>query len=307
VLKRVLLFLLVNILVILTISAIVNFFHLQPFLSSYGLDYRSLLVFCFIWGMVGAFISLMLSRMMAKWMLGVKLIDAHSSCDAHQRLYSMVERLARAAHLPTTPQVGVFESHLPNAFATGPTKKKSLVAVSSSLLATMSPAQLEAIIGHEISHIAHGDMVTMTLLQGVVNAFVMFLARALAWIFSGLGKNERGRHSSSSYMSYHLFVFVFELVFMVLGSMVVAYYSRRREFRADHGGASLSSRYHMISALRALEKCRQHNHLNEHKSVPALDAFMINSSSQSLVLKLLATHPPIEKRIEKLEHHQDLI
>jgi len=262
------------------------------------------MIFCLVWGMVGAFISLMLSRVMAKWMLGVKLIDPNTPNESHQRLYLMVEKLAKAANLPSTPEVGVFEYPLPNAFATGPTRRKSLVAVSSSLLHTMSPSQLQAVIGHEISHIASGDMVTMTLLQGIVNAFVMFLARVLAFMCSSLGKSSRERSSTSSYFTYTAFVFVFEIVFMILGTMVLAFYSRRREFRADHGGASLSSRQHMISALRALERSFEKKELKE--KTPALQAFMINSQSSTL-LRLFATHPPIETRVHKLEQYHDLI
>lgn len=303
--KRIFLFLLVNILVVLTISGIVHFLHLEPFLNSYGLNYRSLIIFCSIWGMAGAFISLMLSRVMAKWLLGVRLIDKNTPNEAYQRLYLLVEKLSRAANLPATPEVGIFESPLPNAFATGPTKTHSLIAVSTSLLGTMSSAQLEAIVGHEISHISNGDMVTMTLLQGVVNAFVMFLARVLGFIVSGLGKNQREKSSGSSYLSYYLFVYLFEIVFMVLGSMVLAFYSRRREFRADYGGASLSSRQHMISALRALEQASLKK--QAPAQTPALQAFMINTYKQSTLLKLFSTHPPIEERIQKLENYHQLM
>lgn len=304
-LKRISLFLLINILVIFTISCIIKVFHLQPFLTTYGLNYQSLLIFCLIWGMVGAFISLMLSRVMAKWMLRVKLIDEKTFHGDHQQLYAMVERLAKAANLPVTPEVGIFESDIPNAFATGPTKRRSLVAVSTGLLRTMSSSQLEAILGHEITHIANGDMVTMTLLQGVVNAFVMFLARVLAFALSGLGKNQKEGSSGGSYLSYSLFVFLFEVVFMIFGSMVIAFYSRRREFRADYGGAKLSSRGKMISALQRLEE--SHVKIKEPVQASALQAFMINTQKKSSILKFFATHPPIEKRIQKLQDYQELI
>lgn len=302
--KRIGLFLLINVLVIVTISFILKILHVQPYLTAYGLDYQSLMIFCFIWGMVGALISLMLSRIMAKWMLRIKIIDGKTFHGEFKELYSMVERLARVANLPATPEVGIFESEVPNAFATGPTKRKSLVAVSTGLLRSMSPAQLEAIIGHELSHIANGDMVTMTLLQGVVNAFVMFLARVLAFIVSGLGRNQKESSSSGSYMSYVLFVFLFEVVFMIFGSMVIAYYSRRREFRADYGGAKLSSKARMISALQQLEK--EHVKIKEPMKVAALQAFMINSEKKSSFLRFFATHPPIEKRIERLQEYNEL-
>jgi heat shock protein HtpX len=170
----------------------------------------------------------------------------------------------------------------------------------------MSPSQLEAIIGHEISHIANGDMVTMTLLQGVVNAFVMFLARILAFALSGLGRNQKeGSSSHGSYLSYSLFVFLFEVVFMIFGSMVIAYYSRRREFRADHGGAKLSSKGRMISALQQLEQ--EHIRMKEALKTPALQAFMINTPKKTNLLFLFASHPPIEKRIQRLQESQELV
>lgn len=303
--KRITLFLLINILVVLTVSCVLSFFHVQPYLKAYGLNYQSLMIFCLIWGMAGALISLMLSRVMAKWTMGVKLIDANSYSMEHRQLYSTVERLAQAANLPTTPQVGIFNSATPNAFATGPTKRRSLVAVSTGLLQTMSPSQLEAIIGHEITHISNGDMVTMTLLQGVINAFVMFLARVLAFALSGLGRNQKQGSSGGSYASYYIFTFVFEILFMILGSMVIAAYSRRREFRADHGGARLSSKVSMISALQALAHRVDHSK-EEPAQVAALQAFMINSTKKSSILQLFATHPPLEKRIERLSQDHDL-
>lgn len=295
--KRIALFILINFLVVFSVSCIINFFHLQPYISAYGLHYQSLLIFCFIWGMTGALISLLLSRQMAKWMAGVRLVSKE------HELYAIVDRLAKAANLPATPQVGIFESPLPNAFATGPTKRRSLVAVSSSLLRVMTPSQLEAIIGHELAHIANGDMVTMTLLQGVINAFVMFFARILAFALSGLGRNQDSNKSQGgSYLSYALFTMLFEVVFMLLGSLVIAYYSRRREFRADYGGARLSSRYNMIGALKTLEDVS--SQYKESRSAKPLEAFMINRPHQ--ISRFFATHPPIEKRIAKLEESHDL-
>lgn len=303
--KRITLFILINILVVLTVSCVLSFFHVQPYLKAYGLDYKSLMIFCLVWGMTGALISLMLSRVMAKWMMGIQLIDANSYSMEQRQLYAVVERLAQRANLPVTPQVGIFNSAIPNAFATGPTKRRSLVAVSTSLLQTMSTSELEAIIGHEITHISNGDMVTMTLLQGVINAFVMFLSRVLAFALSGLGKNQKQNSSSGSYASYYIFTFVFEIIFMILGSIVIAAYSRKREFRADHGGARLSSRASMISALQTLQ--HQVTHTKEQPAqVAALQAFMIHSTKKSSILQLFATHPPLEKRIERLSQDYDL-
>lgn len=294
--KRIFLFLAINVLVVITLSLVLNIFHVQPFLKSYGLDIKSLLIFCLVWGMGGALISLALSRQMAKWMMGVRLIDPHGK-DA-SGLVDTVHRLARAAHLPEMPEVGIFESPEPNAFATGPTKRRSLVAVSSGLLNRMSQKELEGVIAHEISHIANGDMVTMTLVQGIVNAFVMFLARVLAYAFSGLGKS-RNESSSGSYMSYMLFVFLFEVVFMVLGSLLICLFSRYREFRADKGGADLAGKEKMISALECLKRFK--NVADPAHDKPSFQAFKISTRSKMGIMRLFSTHPPLEERIERLK------
>ncbi|MBS0616180.1 MAG: protease HtpX [Verrucomicrobia bacterium] len=297
--KRIVLFLAVNILVVLTISLILNFLGVRPYLNAHGLDYNSLMVFCLIWGMGGAFISLALSRKMAKWILRVQVIDPNTNDPHMKELVQMIYELARAANLPEMPEVGIYNSPEVNAFATGPSKRRSLVAVSSGLLNRMSKTELEGVLGHEISHIANGDMVTMTLLQGVVNAFVMFLARVLAFIFSGLGQN-RQRSSQGSYMSYTLFVFLFEFVFMILGSLIIAAFSRFREFRADRGGAQLAGRDKMISALQALQRTVATHDVAAEK--PALAAFKISHPSKhGGLMHLFATHPPLESRIERLQ------
>lgn len=298
--KRVFLFLSLNFLVILMISFLLNIFHIKPYLSSYGLDPSSLILFCLIWGMGGAFISLALSRIMAKWMMGVQVIDPNTTDPELGKLISTIHALANRANLPI-PQVGVYRSNEVNAFATGPTQNRALVAVSSGLLHRMSEREVEAILAHEISHIANGDMVTMTLLQGVVNAFVMFLARILAFAASGLGKN-RQNNSTGSILSYNMFVFLFEVVFMILGSLVIAAFSRYREFRADAGGAQLAGREPMISALqtlRALSEIRDSKADN-----PAIAAFKISHPGKKGFLRFFASHPPLEERIEKLRSHK---
>ena len=224
-----------------------------------------------VWGMGGALISLSLSRQMAKWMLGVHVIDPQTYDPDMKRLVQTVYQLAREAHLSNMPEVGIYESTEPNAFATGPSKRRSLVAVSTGLLRRMSQKELEGVLAHEITHITNGDMVTMTLIQGVVNAFVMFLARVLAYVFSGLGKSRDGNSSGGSYFSYMIFVFFFEIVFMVLGSIVVAWFSRFREFRADRGGADLAGKDKMIAALESLRKMQQDpRSSNREALVPSL-------------------------------------
>ena len=178
-LKRILLFVVTNILIVTTISVLLNVLGVRPYLSASGIDYQALLVFCLIWGFAGAFISLALSRVMAKWMMGIKVIQPNDP--QYGWLYGMIEVLARGAGLPSIPEVGVYDSPEINAFATGPTKSRALVAFSSGILRNMNRTQLEGVAGHELSHIQNGDMVTMTLLQGIVNAIVMFLARIIAF------------------------------------------------------------------------------------------------------------------------------
>lgn len=295
--KRIFLFLAINFLVVITLSIILNIFHVQPFLQGYGLDIKSLLIFCLIWGMGGAFISLALSRQMAKWMMGVHVVDPHTADPDLRQLIATVHQLARDANLPSMPEVGIFESAEPNAFATGPTKKRSLVAVSSGLLRRMNQKELEGVLAHEIAHIANGDMVTMTLIQGVVNAFVMFLARILAYAFSGLGRS-RDQGSSGSYLSYMMFVFLFEVVFMVLGSMVVFWFSRFREFRADRGGAHLAGKEKMIAALESLQKTQAIH--DPHTEKPSFEPLKISARKKTGLMKLFASHPPLEERISRL-------
>ena len=295
--KRVFLFVAINLLVIVTLSIVLNLFHVGPFLKNHGLDIPSLLIFCLIWGMGGAFISLALSRQMAKWLMGVKVIDLQNSTPELSNLVHLVHKLAKEAHLSALPEVGIFESAEPNAFATGPTQKRSLVAVSTGLLRKMSQEELEGVLAHEITHISNGDMVTMTLIQGIINAFVMFLARILAYVFSGLGKS-RDQGGSGSYLSYYVFVVLFEVVFMVLGSIVVCWFSRVREFRADRGGARLAGKGKMISALQSLQ--RSQNIQDPHLNKPAFQAFKISTQKKSGWRTLFATHPPLEERIKRL-------
>jgi heat shock protein HtpX len=298
-LRRIILFFAINALVILTISVILSFFHVQPFLQSHGISYRDLLLFCTIWGFGGAFISLGLSRMMAKWMMGVKVIDPNTRDPQGKDLIHVVYTLARAANLPAMPEVGIYESPEINAFATGPSRRRSLVAVSRGLLNRMSQDELEGVLGHEIAHVANGDMVTMTLMQGVINAFVMFLARVLAFALSGIGNKNNQRSSSGSYGTYYVLVFVFELVFMLLGMLVIAAYSRYREFRADRGGAKLAGKGNMISALEALKRTQEI--VDERAQKPAYQSFKISNPKRHGIKQLFSTHPPLEVRIERLK------
>lgn len=297
--KRIFLFLVVNFLVITMISIVLSLFNVQPYLTEYGISYRGLLIFSLVWGMGGAFISLGLSRIMAKWMMGVKVIDPNTRDAEKRKLLEMVYSLAQKARLPEMPEVGIFKAAEVNAFATGPTRSRSLVAVSSGLLQHMDDDQVEAILGHEVTHVANGDMVTMTLLQGVVNAFVMFLSRLLALVLSGFGKgNNRGR--SGSYGSFILFTYIFQILFMILGSLVVFWFSRRREYKADYGGAKLAGKKKMIGALEGLQSY-VNQHLKKTPQQEALQTFKISQPTKSGWAHLFASHPPLEMRIKRLK------
>ena len=296
--KRIVLFLALNFLVLVMISLVLSIFDIRPYLTEVGLDYSSLMIFCLIWGMGGALISLALSKVMAKWMMGVTVIDPATHDPQLKRVLETVHTLCHRAGIPL-PEVGIYRSKEVNAFATGPTRSRSLVAVSSGLLERMNQPQLEAILGHEVTHIANGDMVTMTLLQGVINAFVLFLSRVFAYALSGLGKNRQG-NQGGSYASFYVLTIVFEIVFMLLGSLVVAAYSRYREFRADAGGARLAGKDSMIGALQTLQNLQE---IRDPKENPAMAAFKISHPSKKGLLRLFASHPPLEERIERLQQY----
>ncbi len=297
--KRILLFAAVNIAIVATVSLVLNLLGVQPYLTSRGLNLPSLAAFCLVWGMVGSFVSLLISKPMAKWSLGVEVIDPNTG-GRNGELVQMVHRLAKAAGLPKMPEVGVYPGMEINAFATGATKSSSLVAVSQGLLNRMDREEVEGVLGHEIAHIANGDMVTMTLIQGVINAFVMFFARIAAYAVSQALRGDRDRDSGMGGLAYTLTVFAFEIVFGILGSMIVAWFSRYREFRADVGGAKLAGRNKMIRALQKLQAGMQLP--AEEERAPQLAAFKI-SSRKAGWLALFSTHPPLEVRIARLQQY----
>ena len=281
--KRILLFVVTNILVILTISILLQVLGVGRYMTAQGIDYTQLAAFCLIWGMVGSLISLSISRISAKMMTGMQLIDRSHPEVAW--LYTMVEDLSRKAGLTKIPEVGIYQSPEVNAFATGPSKRRSLVAFSTGLLNTMNRNEVEGVAAHEIAHIANGDMVTMTLLQGVINAFVMFFARVISWAIAQNSREEN--RQTSSYMV----TFLLEMVLGVLGMMVVAAFSRYREFRADLGGARYAGKHDMIAALERLA-----GHTKVYDKQAALAAFKISGGPGAW----FSTHPPLEKRIEAL-------
>lgn len=294
--KRVLLFLAINFLVVITISTILNIFNVTPFLSSYGLDTNALMLFCLAWGMGGAFISLFLSKSMSKWMMGVEIIDENSTNQDERELLNYIKELAEDAGLKKAPSFGIYHSNEVNAFATGATRNSALIAVSSGLLNRMRGEEIKAVLGHEMAHIANGDMVTMTLLQGIVNAFVMFLARVLGFLLSGIGRNR----NNSSYFSYYMFVYLFEFAFMILGSIPLAAFSRFREFRADKGSSDLVGKEKMIDALKALKASQEiKDPLVEQR---AFQSLKISSRPKRGFLYLFASHPTLDERIERLQN-----
>jgi heat shock protein HtpX len=282
--KRIFLFLLTNIAVVVTISIILSLLGIRP-----GDGLVPLAIFCLIWGMGGALISLAISRWMAKRAMGVQLVDGNTGNADADWLYRTVAKLAQQANLPM-PEVGVYDSPEVNAFATGPSKKRSLVAVSTGILRAMKRNELEAVLAHEMSHIGNGDMVTMTLLQGVMNAFVMFAARIIASV-AGQSRSERGSDGI-----YFMVRIVVEIVLGIAGSLVTAWFSRHREFRADAGGASLAGTGNMVAALQRLAEGPQ----GVDPRAPALASFKISGAKGFMAM--FSTHPPLEVRIAALRN-----
>jgi heat shock protein HtpX len=299
--KRIFLFVLVNVLVTVTITAILAVFHVGRYLPEDGLEW--LAVFCLLWGFGGAFISLAISRVTAKWFMGVRVVPPQTSDPALGELVQTVHGLARQAGLPALPEVGIYQSADVNAFATGPSRARALVAVSTGLLEQMRQREVQGVLGHEVTHIANGDMVTMTLIQGVVNAFVMFLSRVLAFALSqAMRSRDDDRGGGGSWLVQFLFIQLFQVIFGILGLIVVNWFSRWREFRADAGGARLAGRGNMIDALRALQRLYDPEAARaEAQHAQGFQSFKISGRSTGL-LALFADHPPLAERIARLEH-----
>lgn len=287
--KRIFFFLVTNMAILVVLSATMRLFGIEPYLTQYGLNYQSLLIFAAVFGMGGAFISLAISKWTAKRFTGARVIESPSNA-TERWLVETVGRQAREAGIGM-PEVAIFDSPDVNAFATGARRDNALVAVSTGLLRTMSQEEAEAVLGHEVSHVANGDMVTLALIQGVVNTFVIFLSRVIGQIVDRVVfKNERG-HGPAFWIT----TIVAELVLGILASMVVMWFSRQREFRADAGGARLSSRGNMIAALERLKRGADQPHLPDQ-----LAAFGIAGQIGQGLKRLLMTHPPLEERIEAL-------
>lgn len=292
--RRIAFWILTNIAVIAVIMTIVHVFGLETnYLSAYGINYQVLAVFALLWGMVGSFISLLLSKPMAKWMMKLQVIESPQNSD-EAFLLQKVQTLSEQAGIGM-PEVAIYESAEVNAFATGARKNSALVAVSTGLLQAMDKDEVEGVLAHEVAHIANGDMITMALIQGVVNAFVIFFARIAAFAVQKF-LNRGEENSEVGGLVYFALSIVFEIIFSILASVIVAYFSRWREYRADSGGAMYAGRVKMVAALRKLQKTMDAVD-NSEKSLATLKI----SDKPSSFMALFSTHPSLEDRIAALE------
>jgi heat shock protein HtpX len=291
---RILLFLATNLAIVVVASITFRLLGFESILAANGadLDLTALLIFCALLGFGGSFVSLLLSKRMAKMSTRAQVIDQPRN-DVERWLLDTVARQAKAAGIGM-PEVAIFPSPEPNAFATGASRNKALVAVSEGLLQNMRQDEVEAVLGHEIGHVANGDMVTLTLIQGVVNTFVLFLARVIGWFVDRVVlKNERGLG-----VGYIMTTIVAEIVLGILASAIVMWFSRRREFRADAAGAQLAGRHKMIAALERLKRAQE-----LPSTMPAtLTAFGISSGAAQGLRALLRSHPSLDDRIAALKN-----
>jgi heat shock protein HtpX len=292
--KRVLLFLATNLAIVLVLSVVAQLLGIDRYLAARGAGLGQLLTVAALFGFGGSFISLAISKWMAKTSMGVQVIEQPRT-QTEQWLVNTVRRQAQAAGIGM-PEVGIFNSPEPNAFATGARRDAALVAVSTGLLERMSQNEIEAVLGHEVSHVANGDMVTLTLIQGVVNTFVIFVSRILGDLVDrtlfgrGQSEDEEGQ-SQGNGPAYFILVIVFQLVLGFLANLIVLWFSRQREYRADRGGATLSGRENMIAALERLKAASE--------PLPQQFASFGIAGDKSLK-RLFMSHPPLEERIAAL-------
>jgi heat shock protein HtpX len=286
---RIGLFLATNFAILLLISLIFQIFGLEGILAENGVDLnlKALLLMSGVIGFGGSIISLLMSKWLAKRSMGVHIIETPEN-QTQAWLLNIVKRQAQQAGIGL-PEVGIFDSPTPNAFATGANKNSALVAVSTGLLQQMNKDEVEAVVGHEITHVSNGDMITLTLIQGVVNTFVIFFSRILGhFIDRVIMKNERGFG-----IGYYIGSFIGQIVFSLLANIIVSWFSRRREFKADSGGAALAGREKMINALRRLQQT--------HNPQPMPDEMAAFGISGAGLKELFSTHPPLEVRIKALQ------
>jgi heat shock protein HtpX len=287
---RIGLFLLTNLAIMLVAGVVINLLGVGKFISNGQMNLQSLLIFCAVFGFTGSFISLFISKWMAKRSMGVQLIETPRNAD-EQWLVNTVAELSQKAGIKT-PEIGIFPAQESNAFATGWNRNAALVAVSLGMLQRFERDEVRAVLAHEIGHVANGDMITLSLIQGVVNTFVMFFARIIGFMVDKAlqGNNER---SSGPGIGFYIATFVAEMLLGILASMIVAAFSRYREFRADEAGANLADRNAMIRALQRLQ-------VESGQAVSSMPASMQAFGISGGVGKLLASHPPLEVRIKAL-------
>jgi len=294
--KRIVLFLLTNLAVIAVASVTLSVLGFNGFLTSKGINFQSLLVFCAVFGFAGSFISLLMSKWMAKRGTGTRIIERPSN---HQEIWLVetVAQLAKDAGIGM-PEVGIFPAQQANAFATGANRNKALVAISEGMLQRFTKEEIEAVLAHEIGHVANGDMITLSLMQGVVNTFVMFFARIIGYAVDQFMNPDREEGQVG--MGYYVVTIIAEIVLGVLATTIVMAFSRYREYRADKAGATLGSKQGMIGALRRLQAETQAQIPNQMPDT--LTAFGITSGFSGSLKKLWASHPPLEERIRRLEN-----
>jgi len=287
--KRIFLFLATNMAIVLVLSVTMRLLGVEPYLNANGLNLGALLIFAAVMGFGGSLISLAISKWSAKKSMGVHVIEVPSNSTEFW-LIETVRKYSQQAGIKM-PEVGIYDAPDVNAFATGMTKNSSLIAVSTGLLQQMTRQEAEAVIGHEVAHAANGDMVTLALIQGVVNTFVMFLSRIIGnFVDRVIFKNENGQGPA-----FFITMIIAELVLGILASTIVMYFSRQREFRADQGGASLAGRQNMIAALERL------NSLHPQPLPEKMAAFGIAGGGGGGLKRLFMTHPPLEERIAALK------
>jgi heat shock protein HtpX len=288
--KRILLFLGTNIAVLAVLAVVTRLLGLEGYLDEQGgLDLNALLVFSVIIGFTGSFISLALSKSIAKWTTGARVIEQPSN-STESWLVNTVQKHATAAGIGM-PDVAIYDSPEPNAFATGARRNSALVAVSTGLMRNMRENEVDAVLAHEIAHVANGDMVTLTLIQGVINTFVIFLSRVVGFFVDRvLLKNDRGYGPG-----FFISSLVAQILLGILASMIVMWFSRQREFRADEGGAKLAGRENMVAALERLRSMHSPSQLPDQ-----LQAFGISGGGRGGLKRLFLSHPPLEQRIAAL-------
>lgn len=298
---RIALFLMTNLAVVIIASIVMTvlfkFFNIGGVHGAGGLNYMGLAIMCFVYGMIGSFVSLFLSKWMAKRSTGTQIIEKPSNA-TEQWLVDTVAKQAKMVKIGM-PEVGIFDSPQPNAFATGWNKNASLVAVSTGLLQTMTPDEVEAVLAHEIGHVANGDMVTLALIQGVVNAFVMFFSRIIATVVDTALSANSDRESHSPGIAYFVTSMVLDILFGFLASAIVMWFSRLREFRADEMGAKLAGREKMISALNALRPAESRPDMMP-EGMKAL-AISSGQSQGFSIANLFRSHPTLDDRIAALQ------